>query len=270
MVYGLVGKAYRDFALRRCTDGDPVDGRLPGKVQVLRILSAAECGRRDIVQMRREIDVGNGDVFEPDALQAGAAVAVIVGGRPVSVNAFQHLMAILERAATERGFGIKIDQVQIAGSRAIVRTNGETNRFGRRVFVAKNEFVATIAQTWGYGVKHFQRTRTEIARSRVPHGSGYVQSNLVAGERVGQLLSEGIVQGDRECPWTRTVCVGSDQQGRDERLSAWIEGHLQPLIAGKGALCQRWHAQPTQQKQWKKPPDAVARNRNSSKYRHRM
>lgn len=124
--------------------------------------------------MRWEIEVGNGDVFEPYALQAGAAVAVIVGGRPISVNTFQHLMAILERTATERGFGIKIDQVQIAGSRAIVRANWETNGFRRRVFVAKNEFVAATAQTWGNGVKYFQRTRTEIARSGMPHRGGHV------------------------------------------------------------------------------------------------
>lgn len=232
-------------------------------------MAAAEGWRRNVVAVRGEFDVGKRDVFEPDFLQASAAIAVLIAGGPASVYSFQHLLATLIVPTTQGRFCVKMNKVQIAGGCAVVSTHGETDRFRRRVFIAKNKLVAAVAQGWGKHVEQFERSRAKIPGTGMPNPGGHGLADLRTGQRVGQLLADVVVQSNCEGPGTGIASIGRNQEGRDERLPAGAEGDLQALVAGKRTLRWQSQAKPGQGKQQSQSPKAT-RNRKLSKYRHRM
>ncbi len=250
---GLVRKGHGNLAFGRGAHRNTVHHRLPGQIKVVGILTAIERGGGNVVAVGRERDIRKCDMLEPYPLEAIAAVAVVVGNRPVAVNAFQHLVAVLVSSATERSFCVKMAEIQINGSGAIIRPSGETDGLWRRIFVAENELVAAVAQRWRKRVNDLQGARTEIARGSVLHPGRYGLANLGTGKRVRKLLPDGVVQRDCEWPGTRTARIGGHDLPGDERLTGRIKGNLHTIVAQKGALCQQRHAQSPQEKQRKKP-----------------
>ena len=152
-------------------------------------------------------------MLEPYFLHTGAGIAVLVAYDPGAVDAFEYGEAILKNPAAEGVLRVEIIDCQGIGRRAIVahRRCADFGRFW--ILIAENVFIGANDR-WTKCVTHLQIATAKIAGNNMPYPCRDGLPNVVARERVGNLLANIVEKRDFQESGTRIGRIGRQQLGR--------------------------------------------------------